>query len=192
MSRADRFHRPALPGAAHFEAVEGGPDPAELRAAAERAAVVLVRGSSAADPAQVGRVVGLAETEGIDALAELWSTSPADSVAGALWRLFALRTWVHADPVGAAREYAAGRAQRPVAEVVAGVADPPGPDEVRRLVDEVLAGVVAGEFADVLFRSAAFARVTASGRGGGAGVRLATTADELERAGHLELDGRLG
>ncbi|GGF36926.1 hypothetical protein GCM10011519_08070 [Marmoricola endophyticus] len=189
-----RFHRPTLPGAAHFDAIEGGPDPADLRTAAEQAATALVRGvhGSGEDPGLADRVVHLAETEGLDALAELWSTSPSDSVAGALWRLFALRTWVYADPVGAAREFAAGRAHRPVAEVVAGVPDPPGPDEVRLLLDEVLGGVVRGDFADVLFRAAAFARVTAGGREGDDGARLAATADELERAGHLELEGRLG
>lgn len=207
-----RYHRPSMPGAAHFDAIEGGPDPAELRAAAEQSANALVRGSSGDDPELVRRVVALAETEGLDALAELWSTAPSDSVAGSLWRLFALRTWVHADPAGAASEYAAGRAHHPVAEVVAGVADPPGPGEVKQLVDDVLAGVVCGDFADVLFRAAAFARVAAVGRavsapyddqhdgphgerpdpGGQSAARLASTADELERAGHLELEGRLG
>jgi hypothetical protein len=91
----------------------------------------------------------------------------------------------------------------PVAEVVAGVADPPGPDEVRRLVDDVLAGVVRGEYADVLFRAAAFARVTAAGRARAEGegssydadlsaARLLTMADQLERAGRLELEQNLG
>ena len=49
-------------------------------------------------------------------------------------------------------------------EVVAGVVDPPGPDEVRRLADLVLRGVVQGDFADTLYRAAAFARVVAAGR----------------------------
>ena len=47
---------------------------------------------------------------------------------------------------------------------ISGVVDPPGPDEVRALVDEVLGGVVVGDFADTLFRAAAFARVAAAGR----------------------------
>ena len=49
-------------------------------------------------------------------------------------------------------------------EVVSGVVDPPGPDEVRALVDQVLGGVVVGDFADTLLRAAAFARVAAAGR----------------------------
>ena len=57
---------------------------------------------------------------------------------------------------------ASARAQ--VARVVAGVADPPGPDELKAMVDEVLRGIAGSDFADVLFRAAAFARVVATGR----------------------------
>lgn len=204
-------HRPAMPGAMHFESVEGGPDPAVLREAAERCAVVLVRGTSRDDEEHdaelVGRVVGLVETQGLETLAELWSGAAADSVAGTLWRLYLLRTWVHANPVQAASEFGSGRSAMPVAEVVAGVADPPGPAEVRKLVDDVLAGVVRGEYADVLFRAAAFARVTAAGRARSeaatsadgstydtdlSAARLLTMADQLEHAGRLELEGHLG
>ena len=53
---------------------------------------------------------------------------------------------------------------RPVAEVISGVVVPPGPAEVQALVDQVLSGVVVGDFADTLFRAAAFARVAAAGR----------------------------
>ncbi|GAB3252867.1 hypothetical protein GCM10027425_11730 [Alteromonas gracilis] len=202
MSR--QHHRPTLPGAGLFDAVEGGPDPAVLREAAEQCATALVRGTGAGDAALVQRLVTLAETEGLETLAELWSGSPTDSVAGALWRLYLLRSFVHASPERAAREFAAGRDSSPVAEVVAGVADPPGPDEVRQLVDRVLAGVVESDFADVLFRAAAFAHVVAVGRaslpgapGSGEGpddasaTRLQALAVQLEHAGRLELEGRL-
>ena len=106
----------------------------------------------------------LAELEGLEGIAELWSGSPWDSLAGCLWRLYLLRAWVYADPAGAAREFDAGRHHTPVHEVVAGVTDPPGPDDVRALVDTVLRGVRVGDFADTLFRAAAFARVAAAGR----------------------------
>jgi hypothetical protein len=110
---------------------------------------------------------------------------------------------VYADPAGAAREFDAGRAHTPVQEVVAGVVDPPGPDEVRHLADLVLRGVVQGDFADTLYRAAAFARVVATGRATlGAGdrstydsdlsaSRLLTLAEQLEHAGSLELAGTL-
>ena len=86
---------------------------------------------------------------------------------------------------------------------ISGVVEPPGPDEVRALVDEVLGGVVVGDFADTLFRAAAFARVAAAGRvqrgpeeaadgssyaSDVSASRLLTLSDQLERAAHLELD----
>lgn len=199
-------HRPALPGAAHFETYEDqGVDPALIREAADRAAHALVRGArDNADEELVARVVHLAETEGLETLAELWSGSPADSLAGALWRLYLLRSWVYADPVAAAQEFDLGRRHAPVAEVISGVEDPPGPAEVRSLVDAVLRGVVVGDFADTLFRAAAFARVSASGRAHRedtdgssyasdvSAARLLGLADQLQRAGRLELDGTLG
>ena len=57
---------------------------------------------------------------GIETIAEVWSGSPADSLAGCLWRLFLLRSWVHADPLAVSREYDAGLRRAPVARVVAG------------------------------------------------------------------------
>lgn len=205
MSETRRHHRPALPGAAHFQGLPAGDDPAVKTEAADRCAALLVRGARGReDEAVVSRVVTLAETEGLDTLAELWSGAPPDSLAGCLWRLYLLRTWVHGDPVSAARQFDRGRQHTPVHEVVAGVVDPPGPAEVRRLVDEVLRGVAAGDFADTLYRAAAFARVVAAGRaheepGPGShyehdlsAAKLLTMAEQLEEAARLEVAGRLG
>ena len=195
-----------MPGAGHFEAIEAaeGADPALLTEAAERAATALVRGArDQADEALVSRVVHLADTEGLETLAELWSGAAPHSLAGTLWRLYLLRSWVHADPETAAREYDLGRRIAPVAEAISGVEEPPGPDEVRALVDAVLTGVVVGDFADTLFRASAFARVAAAGRaqaeatGGSsyhsdlAASRLLSLADQLHEAARLELDGHL-
>ena len=68
----------------------------------------------------------------------------------------------------------------------------------------VLRGVVQGDFADTLFRAAAFTRVAATGRAllgiehspeqhalDLSAARLLTLADQLQRAGHLELAGTL-
>lgn len=195
-----------MPGAGHFEAIEAAQhaDPALVTEAAERAAVALVRGArDQADAALVSRVVHLADTEGIETLAELWSGAGPQTLAGTLWRLYLLRSWVHADPETAAREYDRGRRLAPVAEAISGVEEPPGPDEVRALVDAVLRGVVVGDFADTLFRASAFARVAAAGRaqaeasGGSsystdlAASRLLSLADQLHQAAKLELDGHL-
>jgi hypothetical protein len=169
-------------------------------AAAERTARLLVRGPrDGHDEEFVARVVGLVDTEGIEEVAQLWSHAEPGTLAGCLWRLYLLRTWVHADPVRAAREFDDGRRLSPVSEAVAGVVDPPGPDEVRELADRVLRGVVEGDFADTLFRAAAFARVAAAGRARDAtsvedldsAQRLATMAAQLDSAGHRELAGEL-
>lgn len=196
-----------MPGASHFEAIETtdhGADPALLAEAAERAATALVRGArDQADEALVSRVVHLADTEGLETLADLWSGAAPSTLAGTVWRLYLLRSWVHADPATAAREYDQGRRLAPVAEAISGVEAPPGPDEVRALVDAVLRGVVVGDFADTLFRASAFARVAAAGRaqaeetGGSsyssdlAASRLLTLAEQLHHAATLELAGEL-
>jgi hypothetical protein len=196
-------HRPTTPGAGFFEAMEGGTDPMLVSEAADRAAALLVRGARDSQDADIAeRVLHLADTEGLETLAELWSGSPADSLAGSLWRLYLLRSWVHADPVGAAAEFEAGRAHAQVARVVAGVADPPGADELRTMIDEVLRGIAEGDYADVLLRAAAFARVVAAGRAAMPAepdgpstadtARMLTLAEQLEHAGHLELARSLG
>ncbi len=183
---------------AFFDDVEGGVDPALVTEAADRAAQLLVRGArESGDEAVAERLLHLADTEGIEAVAEVWAGSPADSLAGCLWRLYLLRSWVHAEPVRAAGEFEDGRTRAPVARVLAGVAEPPGPDELKAMVDEVLRGIAEGDFADVLFRGAAFARVVSAGRATRADTahddvrRMLAVAEQLEAAGHAELAGRL-
>lgn len=182
------------PGERFLEAVAGGVDPVEVREAADRAATLLVRGARTSDdPGIAERLLHLADTEGIESIAEVWAGSPADTLAGCLWRLYLLRSWVYADPVGVAREYDAGRSRARVAEVVAGVANPPGPDELKTMIDGVLRGIAYGDFADVLLRAAAFARVVAFGREETpTAVRMLGLSEELEAAGHAELRHRLG
>jgi hypothetical protein len=186
------------PGEGFFEAILGGADPARVQEAADQAASVLVRGARASDDPEVAeRLLHLADTEGIETIAEVWSGAPADTLAGCLWRLFLLRSWVYADPVGVAREFDAGRPRAQVARVVAGVAEPPGPEELKGMIDEVLRGIAGSDFADVLLRAAAFARVVATGRAElpdsdtVAAARIQAVADQLDRAARLELAGRL-
>lgn len=189
----NEFKRPSLPGPALFEAQPDGTDPAMLSAAGHRIATLLVRGPRTdADQGLVDRVLHLADEEGLDAIAELWSHASPDSIAGALWRLYLLRTWVHRQPDQAAREYAAGKSYAPVHEVLAGVVDPPGPDEVMALVDAVVRGIVGRDFDVTLDRAASFAHIVGVGRGqldGGdphSGAKLVDTAIHLRRAAELE------
>ena len=187
-------HRPMTPGAGFFAEIAGGADPAQLREAGDLAATILVRGAREGhDPGVAERIVHLADSEGLETLAEVWSGAPADTLAGSLWRLFLLRSWVHAAPGRVAHEYDAGQRRAEVARVVAGVADPPGPDELRAMVDDVLRGIARGDFAVTLLRAAAFARIVAAGRAalGEAThdeiVRMLVMSEQLEAAGHLEI-----
>ena len=184
-------HRPMQPGGEFFAELGGGADPAALREAGDMAATLLVRGvRGSTDPAMADRVMRLAEAEGLETLAEVWAGAPADTLAGCLWRLFVLRSWVQAAPRQAAREFEAGPRQDQVARVLAGVPDPPGPDELKAMLDEVLRGIAAGDFAVTLLRAAAFARIIATGRaalGVGEVPRMLGLAEQLETAGHLEL-----
>ncbi len=92
-------HRPMTAGSSFFDAVAGGTDPAAVSEAADRAATLLVRGARRSGDAEVAdRLIHLADSEGIETIAEVWSGSPADSLAGCLWRLYLLRSWVYSDP----------------------------------------------------------------------------------------------
>ena len=190
-----------MPGAGLFESLPSLHDPAALAEVAHRTATVLVRGAQNSDDEKVAeRVMKLADDYGLDQLADLWSDSPADSLPGTLWRLYLLRSWVHSHAETVAREYAAGRQHAEVHAVVAGVADPPGPTEVRDMVDAVLRGVADGDFATTLDRASAFARIVATGRAYLAdegheqirsASRLVEMADQLQSASRAERAGNL-
>lgn len=191
-------HKPSLPGPAHFEAQAEGADPAETTAAGHRIAALLVRGArTVSDQGLVDRVLHLADEEGLSIIAELWSRAPADTIAGALWRLYVLRTWVYRQPLQAAREYAAGKSYAPVHEVLAGVVDPPGPEEVIRLVDTVVRGIVTSDLDITLDRAASFAHIIGVGRGQlssgdpHSGAKLVDMAHHLHHAAELERRGAL-
>lgn len=200
MESSPQPRRPVYLTPAALDSRQGDDDPAERAEAAHTTARLLVQGvRDSGDEQVLQRLVGLADEHGLELVAELWSDSPADSLPGALWRLYALRAWVHRDPAGAAAEFDEGRARTPVLEVVAGVADPPGPDQVREMVDAVLLGLGRGDLAVTLERAAAFARIVAIGRARSTGddhvvsaeedaavtasaSRLLRTAEQLERS----------
>jgi len=144
--------------------LQGDIDPAVRSELAHTTAGALVHQARAIDdPAVVERLVRLVEAEGLDVVAGMWADSPPDTLPGALWRLYVIREWVRRDPATLAERYRMGVAAAPVHVVVAGVADAPGPAELRHVVDAVLSGVYAGDLAVALERGAAFCRVLATG-----------------------------
>ena len=160
-----RPRRPALLGPNALDTFGGGQAPAALAEAAHASAAAIVdAGRGSDDPEVTARLVRLVDEHGLDTIADLWAGRPARSLPGALWRLYVVREWVRRDAVGAAHDYAAGFALAQVPHVIAGVAQPPGPEQVRDLADAVLTGVYAGDLAVALERAGAFCRVVAAGR----------------------------
>ncbi|MEE1622100.1 hypothetical protein ACQ3I4_14320 [Zafaria sp. Z1313] len=162
---APRHHKPKPFAPADFEPFIGGADPARVSEAAHLAAQALVsRGRATDDPEITRRLVKLADKEGLEAIAELWAESPARSLPGVLWRLYALRAATIQQPERMASFFSAGRHAAEVAHVVSGVAEPPGADELRSMADSILSGAFDGDFDVALERTAAFCRVVALGQ----------------------------
>jgi hypothetical protein len=167
MSESDHRapRRPAFFSESALEAHGPAYDPTEQIHVAHETALALVHaGRAAADPALTQKLVALVDDIGLSTLAELWSQRPARSLPGALWRLYVLREWVQRAPDEASREYAAGIRFTGPNHAVAGAAEPPGPQEMGRVIDEVLRGVFEGDLAVALERAAAFCRVVSAGR----------------------------
>jgi hypothetical protein len=167
MSESDHRapRRPAFFSEADLEAHGPAYDPTEQIHVAHETALALVHaGRAASDPAVTRKLVALVDDIGLSTLAELWSQRPARSLPGALWRLYVLREWVQRAPDEASREYAAGIRFTGPNHAVAGAAEPPGPQEMGRVIDEVLRGVFEGDLAVALERASAFCRVVSAGR----------------------------
>jgi hypothetical protein len=160
-----RHHKPKPFAPMDFDPFEGGPDPARVSEAAHLSAHALVRAGNLNDDPEVReRLVRLAEDEGLEVIAELWSKAPARSLPGALWRLYAIRAATVNNPEAMASFFAAGARQAQVSRVVAGAAEPPGAEELCDMTSSILTGAFDGEFDVALERTAAYCRVIALGQ----------------------------
>lgn len=205
-------HRPRRPAMLDPRLVDELPDtlePALRDEIAHTTANAVVRQArSTEDPEVVARLVRLVETEGLDVVAALWSDAAPNTLPGALWRLYVLREWVRRDPQTVGLRYRLGVDAAPVHEAIAGVVSPPGPEDLRRMADEVLSGVYSGDLAVALERAASFSRILATGAAFDADARetadpdsaaamtrgassLQRTAEELEQAAGAWRAGRL-
>lgn len=162
-TRHRTHHRPVLYSAKKFERHEGGMDPAAREEAAHASARILLMRGRGTDEQMTERLVSFTDDYGIEMLAELWSHASAQSLPGALWRMYWLRDVVHRSPRGVSRAFELGMAEDYRSHVVAGVPDPPSADEVVRTIDEILAGLYTGDMDIAMERCAAFAHVVALG-----------------------------
>ena len=191
------------------EQIEGDIDPADIGLIAhETAGAVVAQARDAKDPELVDKLIHLVDQEGIETVAMMWSKAGAHTLPGALWRIYMLREWVQHDADAVARSYHHGVNAANVRHAIAGVEDPPGPQEVKSLADAVLSGVFAGDLAVALERAGAFCRVVATGAAfeaesddGHADARahqttlrasqLLRTGEDLERCATMFREGRL-
>ena len=111
----------------------GDIDPADRALIAhETAAAIVGQARESNDPELIARLVRLVDEEGVDTVAMMWSKADAHTLPGALWRLYMLREWVAHDADAVARSYHEGVHAAHVRHAIAGVEDPPGPDEMRQ------------------------------------------------------------
>lgn len=167
-------------------------DPAvQSEIAHETAQIIVHAGRAATDPAVTDRLVRLTDDLGLSTLADLWAPLPAHSLPGALWRLYALREWVVRDADGASRDYEAGHRHADVLHAITGVAEPPGPVEVKELADAILRGVFSGDLDVALERAGAFCRIVAAGRAHRADGSGAVFDDDEGEAAWLKAAGNM-
>lgn len=146
------------------DGLAGGADPAQINEMAHlSAAALLDRVRHSEDPAVVARVLTLVETQGVDEIAELWSDAEPDSLPGALWRLYMLRSWMRGRGEAIARLWRVGEPTATSASAIAGVDAAPEEADILRLADAILSGAFTGDFAVALERAAAFTQVVSKG-----------------------------
>ncbi len=162
---AEDFHKPTKYSGAWFDGLEAGEDPeAVLRVAHDTAHALVRRARENDDPEVLERIVAFTDTNGIDAIAELWARSSPRSLAGALWRIYLLRLVIGQDASGTSLLFRRGaETLATIDATVAGAPEPAGPEEITALADQILRGLFRGDFAVALERAAAFSRILSAG-----------------------------
>ena len=183
-----RFHRP-IP-LADLDSLGEKSDPV-TRSETSHATAALLLGDADGhrDEAATRRFIELADDIGLEVIAEMWSSAPAVSAPGALWRLYALREWIHTAPRETAQLFSEGQRRITdglgLSEILAGVELPAGPDEVARAIDEILAGAFRGDVVIALLRAAAFVGMCAEGTADAEGTAGAEGSGDAETGTRL-------
>jgi hypothetical protein len=140
-------------------------DPAERLAIAHQTAGLLIgRGSREGTPIQVERLVAFAEENGLDILADLWSSAHPVSLPGALWRLYLVKAALSDNLADASTVFSRGIAElNTIDAAVVGAPDPLEPREFLAVLEDILRGAFDGSFPLALERASAVARAVSAG-----------------------------
>src|SRR5215470_14886079 len=160
--RPERPHRPAR--YADLTALIDAAGGAALRSPDDAASAAAQALLDAAAEGERDRLVTLADSVGIDTLAELWRDCDPVSLPGALWILYLLRQWCRSTPDEVVRLWRDGEPYAAPDAVVAGAEHAPDGAAMLRLADSILGSAYGGDFAIALDRAAAFFRIIAAGR----------------------------
>jgi hypothetical protein len=156
---APRPTRPVLSGS--LEPVDAGADPARQIELAHETAWAVLRAAHDGGLAPIDLVERLG---GLDELTTLWRHAEPATLPSSLLTLHVLRAWCRTQGAEAARLYRAGLIRAEVSHAVAGVVDPPQPQDVADLADAVLTSTYRDDLATALDRAAAFCAVIGAGR----------------------------
>lgn len=160
-------NHPSRPGqldASLLDQLSGGRDPQEIDDMSHvSAASLLDKVHHTTDPQIVEKVVSLVDREGVDIVAELWSSAPPDTLPGTLWRLYLLRSWMQRQSDSISHLWKIGEPTHTAASAIAGVDSTPTADDMDRLADSILTGAFTGDFAIALERASTFCEVIARG-----------------------------
>ena len=168
---SNRTHKPVSMAPWRLEASESEEDaiwrlhPERRLAIAHDTAQLLVREQRGTDSDDtLSRMKTFVDQEGVDTLAELWSSADPVSLPGALWRLFGIREQVRVRPDVIGEVVQRGLdALETIDPVVVGAEEPVTAAGVGNIIDQVLRGGFSGDLANALERASALARVIAAG-----------------------------
>lgn len=168
---SDKPHKPVRMPPWRLELSESEDDavwrlhPERQIAIAHDTAQALVRGPRDDERHEIlGRLTRFVDREGLETVAELWSSAERSSLPRALYLLYRIREQVRAHPEAIAAVVDAGLAELDTIDPVVLAADAPvSGTDVIAIVDEVLAGTFSGSIEHALLRASALCRVVASG-----------------------------
>lgn len=163
MSTRKAPRRPAMLDAEQAESIPGAEDAASSSEVAHLVAQTLLGIEKESDE-NVQRLRQLLESGGIDTVSELWSTSPASTLPGTLWRLYLVYQWYLRNPQLVNERFQQGLAALDIGDIFS---REHSDKSVANLMDELAALWQAqtsiAELAPLLDRVSDFLQVLASG-----------------------------